>query len=180
VASYRLTGDNHHYPAQPEDVKDAIEWLYRNVSRFGGDRHALYVGGHSAGAILAADVGVDRGWLNERGIPAAALKGIAAVSGRYDLRGGAWDYTTTPESEELASPALHIDDAAPAAVVIVGSVEQAYLDPSRQFVELLRQAGVSATLLVAEEKDHKDTATLLGDENSDIARAVLTLIQNGS
>ena len=178
VASYRLTGGGHHYPAQPEDVRAAMEWLYRNISRFGGDRQALYVGGHSAGAILAADVGVDRTWLEQRGIPAAALKGIAPISGRYDLRGGAWDYTTTPETEALASPALHINDPTPAAVVVVGSVEEAYLDPSRQFVKLFRQAGGWATLLVAEEKGHKDTVTLLGDGNSDIFRAIYKMIRD--
>ncbi len=180
VASYRLTGEGYSYPDQPEDVKAAIEWLYRNVSRFGGDRQALYVGGHSAGAILAADVGVDRAWMEERGIPASALKGIAPISGPYDLRGGAWKYTTTPETEVRASPALHIADPAPAAVVVVGSVEQPFLDSSEQFVELLQQAGVPAALLVAEEKDHKDTATLLGDENSDIFRVVLNMIREGN
>ena len=177
VASYRLTGAGHHYPAQPEDVKAAIEWLYRNVGEYGGDPEALYVGGHSAGAILAADVGVDRSWLEDRAIPATVLRGFVPISGGYDLRGGGRAYTPTPEAEALASPVLHLGDPAPEAVVIVGSVEEEYLQSSRKFVERLEQAGVSAELFVADGRDHRATISELGDADSAVFRHALDVIE---
>jgi acetyl esterase/lipase len=128
VASYRLTGDGFKYPDQPQDAQLAIEWLYRNIAKYGGDPERLYVGGHSAGAMLAADIGVDRAWLAHAGIPARALRGIAPVSGVYDLRtrgsSGEEDaYAPTPELQERASSLLHIMDPAPAAVVAFGTAE---------------------------------------------------------
>jgi acetyl esterase/lipase len=177
VASYRLTGDGHHYPAQPQDARAAVEWLYRHVAEYGGDREAIYVGGHSAGAILAADIGVDRSWMAERGLPPAALRGIAPISGSYDLRGAGRDYTPTVDAEALASPMLHIEAPVPAAVVMVGSVEENYLASSREFVERLGRAGVSAELIVAEQQDHRDTVMSLGNARSRIFREIVAMIR---
>ncbi|HEX2140507.1 MAG TPA: alpha/beta hydrolase [Woeseiaceae bacterium] len=177
VASYRLTGDGHHYPAQPQDAKAAVEWLYRKVAQYGGDPEALYVGGHSAGAILAADLGVDRAWLEERGIPQSVLRGIAPISGSYDLRGAEREYTPTPKAEVSASPLLQIEAPVPAAVVAVGSVEEKYLASSRELVERLERAGASAELVVAEGEDHRDTVVSLGDADSRVFREILAMIR---
>jgi acetyl esterase/lipase len=177
VASYRLTEAGHHYPAQPEDARAAVAWLYRHVAEYGGDREAIWVGGHSAGAILAADLGVDRAWMAERGIPESALRGIAPISGSYDLRGAGRDYTPTADVEALASPMLHIEAPVPAAVVAVGSVEENYLASSREFVERLGRAGVSAELIVAGQEDHRDTVTSLGNARSRIFREILAMIR---
>lgn len=177
VASYRLTEGGHHYPAQPEDARAAVEWLYRNVADYGGDARAIYVGGHSAGAILAADIGVDRAWLGERGIPPTALRGIAPISGSYDLRGAGRDYTPSAEAEALASPILHIEAPVPEVVVAVGSTEEKYLASSRNFVERLGQADVSAELVVAEGQDHRETVKALGEARSRIFRAILGMMR---
>lgn len=128
VASYRLTGDGFKYPDQPHDTQLAVEWLYRNIAKYGGDPDRLYVGGHSAGAILSADIGVDRAWLKSAGIPTRVLRGIAPISGPYDLRtagrpGEDSAYAPTTELKEQASPLLHIVDPAPAAVIALGSAE---------------------------------------------------------
>ncbi len=176
VASYRLTVGGHHYPAQPEDVKNAVRWLYRHVAEYGGDPAALYVGGHSAGAILAADIGVDRSWLEEGHIPKEVLRGVVPISGAYDLREAGRAYTPTPEAETAASPLLHIGDPAPAAVVAVGSVEDTYLGSSREFVDALAEHGVAAKLLVAEGENHRDTVTSLADGNSRLFRMILEMI----
>jgi arylformamidase len=180
VASYRLTGDGFHYPDQTHDTRSAIKWLYENIEAYGGDPASLYVGGHSAGAILSADVGVDRGWMLQAGIPASALKGIAPVSGPYDLRerGRAGErnaYAPTPELLERASPVLHVGNPAPAAVVAVGSLE-GYQVSSMELVEKLEAAGSNATYLPLDGQDHKDTALSLADPDSDLFEAVLRMI----
>jgi arylformamidase len=176
VASYRLTEGGHHYPAQPEDARAAVEWLYRQVADYGGDAGAIYVGGHSAGAILAADIGVDRSWLEERGIPQTTLRGIAPISGSYDLRGGGRDYTPSAEAEALASPILHIEASVPRVVVAVGSMEEKYLASSRNFVERLEEANVRAELVVAEGQDHRETVEALGQARSGIFRRILQMM----
>ena len=84
VMSYRLAP--FRYPSQVEDVELAVAWLAKNIGARGGDPHRIFVGGHSAGAILSALLGVRTNWQAARGVPADVIKGIVPVSGPYDLR----------------------------------------------------------------------------------------------
>jgi acetyl esterase/lipase len=189
VASYRLTGDGFRYPSQLEDAKLAVEWLYRSIKRYGGNPDRIFVGGHSSGAILAADIDVDRSWLERSGIPKHVLRGIAPVSGPYDLRTPGqpsaenvfWSgYVPTPELRAQASPILHIVDPAPAAVVAAGSTEDEgydnYVASSKAFVAKLLAHGTHAQYLSLPGAAHKDTVLALGDEKSELSRAVIQMI----
>ncbi|MFT5351697.1 MAG: arylformamidase [Planctomycetota bacterium] len=180
VASYRLTTDGFQYPAQSDDVKNAVLWLYENIAEYGGNPNALVIGGHSAGAILSADVGVDRAWMEEMGIPKEALRGIVPVSGPYDMRqkgrpGEQSSYAPTPELQAQASPILHINDPVPSALVAVGSKEQ-YQESSIAFTDGLKAAGTDAYYLLMEGEDHKDTAVSLANEESELFRLTLKMI----
>ena len=180
VSSYRLTGSGAHYPDQPDDVKSAVKWLYENVGEYGGNPEALYVGGHSAGAILSADSGVDRAWLVEMGMPKEILRGIIPVSGPYDVRARGWPgevytYAPTPELREQASPILHVNDPVPVALVAVGS-EEGYQESSTAFAETLKAAGVDARYLLLEGEDHADTALSLANGESELFRQTLKMI----
>ena len=180
VASYRLTGSGAHYPDQPDDVKSTVKWLFENISQYGGNPENIYVGGHSAGAILSADIGVDRAWLVEMGMPREILKGIVPVSGPYDVRARGWPgevytYAPTPELREQASPILHVTDPVPVALVAVGS-EEAYQESSMAFTEALKAAGVDAHYLLLEGEDHADTALSLANGNSELFKQALRMI----
>ena len=181
VASYRLTGDGFSYPNQTNDTKQALKWLYDNIQTYGGDPNALYVGGHSAGAILSADIGVDRKWMWAADIPHDALKGIAPISGPYDMRragrpGEGNSYAPTAELQAAASPILHVGDPAPEAVIAVGSPE-AYVASSQELGEKLKAAGATVQVLVLEGQDHKDTALSLANPDSELFKAVLEMIK---
>ena len=180
VASYRLTGSGAHYPDQPDDVKSTIKWIFENIRQYGGNPEAIYVGGHSAGAILSADIGVNRAWLVEMGMPKELLRGIIPVSGPYDVRargrpGEVYTYAPTPELREQASPILHVTDPVPAALVAVGS-EEGYQESSVAFTEALKAAGVDAHYLLLEGEDHADTALSLANEDSELFRQAMDLI----
>ena len=181
VASYRLTGSGAHYPDQPDDTKSTVKWLFENISQYGGNPENIYVGGHSAGAILSADIGVDRAWLVEMGMPREILKGIMPVSGPYDVRargrpGEVYTYAPTPELREQASPILHVTDPVPVALVAVGS-EEAYQESSMAFTETLKAAGVDVHYLLLDGQDHADTALSLANENSELFKQALGMIQ---
>jgi len=185
VASYRLTPQGFHFPDQPEDVEKAIAWLHRTIATYGGDPQAIFVGGHSAGAILSAYVAVESDWRKELGVPAAAVKGCAPVSGRYDLRVGAYEerrgeadvYVNRTELRDDASPLLQIEAPPRRAVIAIGSVEEDIMKSSRDFVGALKEKGVEAELLVLPDQDHAETALALGDENSKLFQAVLAMIK---
>ena len=181
IASYRLTGAGFHYPDQPDDVKLAIRWLYENIAGYGGNPQAMYVGGHSAGAILSADIGVNRAWLAEMGMPRTIIKGIVPVSGPYDMRergrpGERYAYAPTAELQEQASPILQIKDPVPVFLVAVGS-EEKYQDSSSAFVAALKAGGVDAHYLLLDGEDHKDTVLSLANPNSELFKQILKMIQ---
>lgn len=177
VSGYRLAKRGVPYPAQNEDTKAAIVWIHENIARFGGDPNTIFLSGHSVGAMLAAEVSFDRSWMKQAGVPHAAIKGIAAISGDYDLSPGEnVDYAPNAELEARASPLRHIVDPAPLAVVAVGANEAKMRASSEDLAQRLEAMGVRIRLLALEGADHKDTVLALGDPGSSLAAAVLEMI----
>lgn len=68
------------------DVAKSFGWVYKNISKYGGDPNRIFVGGHSAGAQLAAIICTDERYLQEMGVPFDVLKGCIPVDGdTYDI-----------------------------------------------------------------------------------------------
>ncbi len=177
VMSYRLSPD--HYPDQIHDVQTVLGWVYRNIAGYGGDASQIYIGGHSAGAILSASVSLDETWLTSLSLPGDLIKGYVPISGPYDLRipGGFVDNYLPDDSKRAeASPALNIRNLSAKALVVVGSSEKAYLESSAMFVEAIRQKGGVAELLVLEGMAHDATALSAGDKDGPLIAALLGLI----
>ncbi len=182
VASYRLTSGGFAHPAQPDDAKAAVAWIYRNIAKRGGNPDAIYISGHSAGAILAADVGVDLSWLDQMKVPRSAVRGIVPISGPYDLAG--WkelsEYVPTPDAEAKASALRHVNAPAPMAIVAYGSLEGRFMDTSAVLAKALAAKGTQTETVVLEGKDHAGAVWELSDANSPLTKAMLAMIQSGS
>lgn len=68
------------------DVAASLGWVHRNIANHGGDPNRIFVGGHSAGAQLAALICIDDRYLKEQGVSFEALKGCVPVDGdTYDI-----------------------------------------------------------------------------------------------
>ena len=50
------------------DVAASLGWVHRNIARYGGDPQRIFVGGHSAGAQLAALICTDDRYLKEQNV----------------------------------------------------------------------------------------------------------------
>lgn len=85
VPDYRH-GPDLRYPQFVEDGALAVAWARENAPRFGGDPGRLFVGGHSAGAHIAALLGTDQRFLAVHGMQPASLAGVVGISGPYDIR----------------------------------------------------------------------------------------------
>ena len=190
VMGYRLIKDGGPYPAQPDDVKEALSWLQRHVAQYGGDPGSFFVAGHSVGAVLAADVGVDRSWLSARGLDPAMLKGIAPISGLYDLtKSETYDplhndvmstaYVPTVEQQIRASALRHIVDPVPAAVIAcgdTGTTERNFPESSRKLYDALVAKGVHAQFLLMQGSNHIDTVFAFATEGAPLFEKVAAMI----
>lgn len=63
------------------DVAKALGWVHKHIGEYGGDANRIIVGGHSAGAQLAAIVCTDDRYLQAEGTSLTALKGCIPVDG---------------------------------------------------------------------------------------------------
>jgi len=77
--NYRLaTADQNQYPAAEQDVKAAMEYIFKNANAYQVNSNATYILGGSAGAHLAALYTVKN--------PSARIKGTIGISGAYELK----------------------------------------------------------------------------------------------
>lgn len=68
------------------DVAKSLAWVHKNIAKYGGDPRRIFVGGHSAGAQLAALLCTDDRLLAKEGVPFTVLKGCVPVDGdTYDV-----------------------------------------------------------------------------------------------
>jgi acetyl esterase/lipase len=68
------------------DVARALGWVHRNIAKHGGDPTRIFVGGHSAGAQLAALLCIDDRYFKEQGVSFDILQGCVPVDGdTYDI-----------------------------------------------------------------------------------------------
>ena len=68
------------------DIARSLGWVHRNIARYGGNPARIFVGGHSAGAQLAALICIDDRYLKKEGVSFDVLKGCVPVDGdTYDI-----------------------------------------------------------------------------------------------
>ena len=68
------------------DVAKSLAWVHKNIAKYGGDPEQIFVGGHSAGAQLAALICIDDRYLKKEGVSFNALKGCVPLDGdTYDI-----------------------------------------------------------------------------------------------
>jgi len=72
--------------ALTRDVAKSLGWVHKNIAKYGGDPKRIFVGGHSAGAQLAALICTDDRYLKAEGVSFDVLKGCVPVDGdTYDI-----------------------------------------------------------------------------------------------
>ncbi len=148
---YRLApGDR--WPVLLDDCLTAAAWLTANAARFGADPARLFVGGHSAGAHLAAGVAV-----RHRRLAGGTIRACLPVSGTFDMH-----FTNVvPGSMEdriqrhvFASPA-DADSASPRGLVDADTPPFLIAHGEHDFPRILKQAGMMAETLAAHGVAHE-------------------------
>lgn len=87
IPNYRLAGaGGPRHPAQVQDAAQAVAWLRQHAAEHGFARDRIVVGGHSAGAYLAAMLAFAPEFLKAAGEKPEALCGFVGLEGIYDLQ----------------------------------------------------------------------------------------------
>ncbi|MCA8951800.1 MAG: alpha/beta hydrolase, partial [Planctomycetes bacterium] len=147
--------------AMVEDCARAFGFLWSHAGDYGYDPERMFLMGHSAGAHLVSWLALDPSKWALTGAPAAALRGVIALSGIYDARPRhrVLDKIFGEEAaaRAAASPALLVGDAAPPFQILWAERDIPGLGlTARAFANQLRRHGGAVETLELAGYDHVD------------------------
>ncbi len=187
--NYRFA-PRYTYPAQLNDMQQALEWISENANRYRLDLERVNTWGYSSGAHLAALVGgIDNNaYLSGETTPIPRIRSVVAGGIPSDLRkytdspivmrfmGG--DNHEMPERYAEASPAFHVSSDDPPVFLYHGKLDFLVTeDQAVDYYEALRAAGVEAELYLHRWRGHMSMFLFGGDAED---KAISFLNRNNS
>ncbi len=167
------------------DVAKSLGWVHRNIEAYGGDPERIVVGGHSAGAQLAALICTDDRYLKEQGVPFDVLRGCVPVDGdtydipkiimtaelRQTLYGGAM-FTFGHRQKFGNDPAKHVDFSAvthvaqgkkiPPFLILYFAGNPDTRAQARRLEAVLKEAEIPVTVYSKRDSNHSRLNNELG------------------
>ena len=161
---YRLLqGDQNRWPAPLDDVQRAVRWVRANAAQYGVNPERIGAFGHSAGAQLAALLGMEDTRDNSDAALAnysSKVQAVVDVSGPTDFTrdheseaGFLADffgapYSVHPEAWRGASPVFHVSkDDAPFLIVHGTEDQDVPISQAQELFEKLQAAGVPVSFV---------------------------------
>jgi acetyl esterase/lipase len=150
---YRLTPEVR-FPDTCEDVEQGLKCLYEHIARRGGDPDRIFPSGHSAGAMLAAAVGLRR-LRAELDLPSDLVKGLVLISGMYDVANHSAEMINTASPRYVADLSQAVERVPARTILIAGDHDFPAVLPDAQALQAaIRARGGSADLFVEPDADH--------------------------
>lgn len=159
------------------DVAKSFAWVEKHIAEYGGDPKRVLVGGHSAGAQLAAIICTDERYLKENGNALASVIGCVPVDGdTYDIpaiietaetrlrahqfpprvNGHREKFGGTPEKHKDFSAVYHVEKGKgipPFLILhIVSSPDTSA--QAKRLGNVLQEAGIPVTIFGAKDSGH--------------------------
>ena len=163
--NYRLMRlDANHWPAQLDDVQRAVRWLRANAAKYNIDPDRIGAFGHSAGAQLAALLGMEDTRDNSDKALAkysSRVQAVVDVSGPtdflsdHDPEGDAFltaffggSYSDRPMVWRDASPVAHVAKSNAPFLIIHGTKDDAVpIAQAQELYDKLQKAGVAVSFV---------------------------------
>jgi len=160
VPDYRLYPEVR-FPSFVEDAAQAVKWTFDNIENYDGDPENIFLMGHSAGAHIAAMLGLDESYLNAVGVDAHRIKGVVGLAGPYAFH-PAETANIAPifaalADENTARPISFVDGREPPFLLLHGGSDTVvYQENSTLLAKTMKAAGGTADVIVYPEVDHID------------------------
>ena len=166
---YRLfQGQANRWPAQLDDVQRAVRWIRANAAVYGVNPERIGAFGHSAGAQLAALLGMEETRDNSDSALAtysSRVQAVVDVSGSTDFtldheaEGTQFlahflgaDYTKHPEVWRDASPVFRVSKGDAPFLIVHGTEDQnVSIAQPQELFEKLQAAGVPASFVKVDD-----------------------------
>jgi acetyl esterase/lipase len=148
-------------PVYIDDAAAAVAWVFKNISKYGGDPKHIVVSGHSAGGYLTSMIGLDKHYLAAYGIDANLIFKLVPFSGQmithFTIRNERGIKETQPIIDDMA-PLFHVRADAPPLYLITGDRELEMLGRYEENAYMLRMMNLvgsrSTTLYELNGFDH--------------------------
>lgn len=183
------------------DVARSLGWVHKNIARYGGDPQRIFVGGHSAGAQLAALICIDDRYLKEEGVSFEVLKGCVPVDGdtydipkiiitaelRQALYGGKMftfghrqKFGNDPEKHVDFSAVTHVaaDKGIPPFLLLYFTGNPDTTAQARRLEAVLKASGIPATALGKADTNHGRLNNDLGQPDDPATQALYKFLDS--
>lgn len=158
-----------------------IAFCAQLAPELGIDPSRIYAGGSSAGGHLAAMMAA-QGWQEEMGLETDVVKGIAAISGLYDLEPIRLSHINEwmqldKHAVRRNSPVNHMPAPDCRVIAAAGGAESSeFKRQTSLYAALCRQAGLQVLEIEPPDKNHFDVILELRQSESPLAAAVVRMI----
>lgn len=119
------------FPEFVDDAARSIDWVFKHINDYGGDKKQVFIAGHSAGAHIAALLSLNASYLAKYGYKPTDIQGMVGLAGPYDflpLKSQRLKHIFGPESERWKSqPINFVDGRNPPMLLMVGNKDHTVL-----------------------------------------------------
>jgi acetyl esterase/lipase len=159
VPDYRLFPEVR-FPGFVEDGAAAVAWVHEHAAATAGvEPGPLFLMGHSAGAYIAAMLGLEAGWLAAAGMSRDDIAGTVGLAGPYDflpLTSRTLKAIFGPEDQRpRTQPINHVDGRASPMLLVTGRDDRTVRPGnSARLAARIRAAGGEAEEIVYDDTAH--------------------------
>ncbi len=164
------------------EIRSAVAWLYRNVSKFGVNPSQFYVGGSSAGGHLVGMLLASQ-WHEEFDVPPNLIKGAVALSGLFDIEPlcdigpNEW-LRLEPYQAKTLSPIHLIPESAPPLILSVGGLEtDGFKNQTKAYEAAWKDRGHTVLTVSAPDRNHFNLLSELSRPEQPLTQVIINLIK---